>query len=108
MIFLVIMLAALAATGILETRDGSRRAEIKALVKESRRNAAWRQPEPIRRGRYAVWTPLPRVEKAAQLPHRPGGTDAGRPGNLLQMRSPRVAWDVRPMAIKNAHDVAAS
>lgn len=62
MIFLVIMLAALAATGILETRDGSRRAEINALVKESRRNAAWRQPEPIRRGRYAVWTPLPRVE----------------------------------------------
>lgn len=62
MIFLVIMLGALAATGILETRDGSRRAEINALVKESRRNAAWRQPEPIRRGRYAVWTPLPRVE----------------------------------------------
>lgn len=82
MIFLVIMLGALAATGILETRDGSRRAEINALVKESRRNAAWRQPEPIRRGRYAVWTPLP------------------------MMRSPREAWDVR--TYKKAHDVAAS
>lgn len=49
------------------------------------------QPE-VKDGRGDV---RPMVERTAQLPHRPGGTDAGRPGNLPKMRSPREAGDVR-------------
>jgi hypothetical protein len=43
MIFLVILLAALAATGIIEARQNSRSAEIWALVKEARQNEYNRQ-----------------------------------------------------------------